>query len=298
MTLVNEIVNTVDTENFEEFMQNFDGLEYQKSFATNETIKHPRRSNGLISTYDLLNELKGYGDPVNDVEEFLQEYGEMEILEDCYDNTYNYNGYLDNYINFSTFELENDQTLVTLSVGLGLDPRGVYTRNVALVFESKYDFLEAFSKDFQLLDFEFTAFDGKKFYGSFDAGALNEFGYLDITDQATGESVCYDETIMDAGDIEDIKDTVAEILETDEISIDKINYFWYACQLAAKQRASVCFFVCSKNRKIFLKGGCTFSKICYTVSIKVEAKKLKPKQKSFKKVLTTCNASCTIKSES
>ena len=30
---VNEIVNTVDTESFKEFMENFDGLEYQKSFV-------------------------------------------------------------------------------------------------------------------------------------------------------------------------------------------------------------------------------------------------------------------------
>lgn len=226
---INEIINEQNTESFEEFMKGFGGLEYQKSFATNTTVKHPLRTNGLISTYDLLNELSESGEPVNDIEEFIEEYGDLEILEDSYDNSYNYNGYLDNYVNFGMFDLENDQTLVTLSVCLGLDPRSAYTRSVAIVFESKYDFLEAFSKDFQLLDFEFTAFGGKKFYGSFDAGALSEFGYLDITDQETGESVCYDETIMDAGDLEDIKDTVSEIMETDEISIDKINYFWYTC---------------------------------------------------------------------
>ena len=227
---VNEIINKENIESFEEFMKGFDGLEYQKSFATNEMIKHPRRSNGLISTYDLLNELTEYGEPVNNISEFLDEYGNLEILEDCYDNTYNYNGYLDNYINFSTFELENDQTLVTLSVCLGLDPRSAYTRSVAIVFESKYDFLEAFAKDWQLLEFEFTAFGGKKFYGSFDAGALSEFGYLNITDQQTDENIWYDETIMDTTDVEDISDVVAEILEVHKINIDKINYFWYADQ--------------------------------------------------------------------
>ena len=206
---VNEIVNTVDTESFKEFMENFGGLEYQKSFATNTTVKHPLRINGLISTYDLLNEFKDYGEPVNDVEEFLSEYGNMEVLSDKYDNTYNYNGYLDHYIDFSMFDLENDQTLVTLSVCLGLDPRSAYTKNIAMIFESEYDFLEAFAKDCQLLDFEFTAFDGKKFYGSFDAGALSEFGSLSITEQKTGESVYYDETIMDASDIEDISDVLS-----------------------------------------------------------------------------------------
>lgn len=224
---INEIIDEKNTQGFEEFMENFGGLEYQKSFATNTTIKHPLRTNGLVSTYDLLNELCGYGEPVNDVSEFLEEYGNLEILSDKYDNTYNYNGYLDHYVNFSVFELENDQVLVTLSVGLGLDPRSAYTRDVALIFEDEYDFLETFSKDFQLLDFEFTA-NGKKFYGSFDAGALSEFGYLSITDQETGENVYYDETVLDGSDIEEISDTVSEILETEKINIDKINYFWYA----------------------------------------------------------------------
>ena len=226
---INEIIDEKNTQGFEEFMKGFDGLEYQKSFATNETIKHPRRSNGLISTYDLLNELTEYGEPVNNISEFLDEYGNLEILEDCYDNTCNYNGYLDSYINFSTFELENDQTLVTLSIGLGLDPRSAYTRSVAVVFESKYDFLEAFAKDWQLLDFEFTAFGGKRFYANFSASALSEYGYLSITNQETGENEYYDEVVMDTTDKEDIKDVVAEILEVEDVKIDKVNYFWEPC---------------------------------------------------------------------
>lgn len=224
--LVNEIVNSENTQGFSEFMQNYDGLEYQQSFANNETIKHPRRKNGLISTYDLLDELNSYGDPVNDVEKFISEYGNFEVLRDQYDNTYNYNGYLDNYINFSMFDLENDQTLVTLSVCLSLDPRGAYTKSVALVFENGYDFMETFSKTFQLLDFEFTA-NGKRLNGSFDAGALSEYGYLYITDQ-NNEEVYYDEALMDTTDFEDISNVVAELLEIEKITIDKINYFWYA----------------------------------------------------------------------
>ena len=224
---VNEIMNEIEIQGYEDFMKNFGDLEYQKSFATNTTAKRPLRTNGLISTYDLLNELTEYGEPVNNISEFLKEYGNLEILEDSYDNSYNYNGYLDNYVNFSMFDLENDQTLVTLSVCLGLDPRSAYTRSVALIFENRDDFLEAFSKDFQLLDFEFSV-DGKRYYGSFDAGALSEFGYLSLTDQENDENVYYDEAIMDTSDTENIQDVVAEILEKDEISIDKVNYFWYA----------------------------------------------------------------------
>lgn len=228
--LVNEFVNNVETQSYEDFMKNYGDLEYQASWASYSTTKHPRRTNGLISTYDLFDELGLNSEfVVNDVDKFVDEYGDLEILEDHYDNTYNYNGYLDHYVEFHYFELENDQVLVTLSVGLGLDPRSAYTKNVAMIFEDSYDFLETLSTDFQLLDFEFTDLYGKKYYGSFDAGALSELGYLNITDPKTNENIYYDEAYMDTTDTEDISDVVATSLETDKISIDKINYFWYAC---------------------------------------------------------------------
>lgn len=227
--LVSEIVNKIETQGYEDFMKNYDDLEYQAKWTGFSTTKLPRSTDGLISTYDLLDELGLNSEfVVNDVDSFVDEYGDLEIIQDTYNNTYNYNGYLDRYIEFDIFDLENDQVLVTLSVCLGLDPRSAYTKNVAMIFEDSYDFLEVLSKQFQLLDFEFTA-NGKNFYGSFDAGALSEFGWLYITDQETNEEFYYDETIMNAGDIDDIKNVVSEIMETDEISINTIKYYWYAC---------------------------------------------------------------------
>ena len=226
---VRDVINQENTKRFTEFMKEYGELEYQKSFAGFETVKHPLRTNGLISTYDLFQDLMGAGEPVENIKDFLDECGDFEIIEDSYDNTYNYNGYLDRYVEFHYFELENDQVLVTLSVCLGLDPRSAYTKNIAMVFESEYDFLETFSEDFQLFDFEFTDLYGKKYYGSFDAGALSELGYLNITDPKTNENIYYDEASMDTTDTEDISDTVAEILETDKVDIDKIDYSWYAC---------------------------------------------------------------------
>ena len=214
-----------NTISFKDFMEKYGELEYQKSFATNGTVKHPRRSNGLISTFDLFQDLTGVGEPVDDVDDFIDEYGEIEILQDQYDNTYNYNGYLDHYVNFSIYELANGQVFVTLAVGLGLDPRGGYTDNVALIFEGEYAFLEAFDETFDLMDFEITAGD-KKYYGLFSATALSEFGWLSLTDQETGKNVYYDETILDCSDKDEICETVAEILEVNNIEISEINYFW------------------------------------------------------------------------
>lgn len=217
-----------DVVSFEKFMKDFYVLKYEKSFANNETIEKPVRSKGLISTYDLFDDLASSSEPVNDMEEFLDEYGYLEILQDSYDNTYNYSGYLDRYVNFSVFNLENDQTLVTLSVGLGLDPRGGYTDKVAFIFESEEEFLEVLDETFQLMEFEITA-GGKKYYGSFDATALSEYGCLNLDDKETGENVYYNEAVLDTTDKEDIIENVAEILDVDvdSVEIENINYFWY-----------------------------------------------------------------------
>lgn len=212
---------------FEKFMKNYFGLKYEKSFATNEVVEKPLRSKGLISAYDLVDNLASSSDPVNDVDDFIGEYGNLEILSDKYDNTYNYCGYLDRYVNFGIFELENDQVLVTLAVGLGLDPRGGYTDSIAMLFDNEYTFLECLDETFQLMDFEIKV-NGKKYLASFDATALSEFGYLKLDDKETGENVYYDEVIMDATDKDDIIENVSEILEvdTDNIEISEINYFW------------------------------------------------------------------------
>lgn len=225
---VREIVNELTTESYEKFMKNYDDLEYQKNWASYSTAKRPRSTDGLISTYDLFDELGSNSKfVVNDVEKFDREYGDLEIIRDTYDNTYNYNGYLDNYINFGVFDLENNQTLVTLSVCLGLDPRSAYTKNVAMIFEDSCDFLEVLSKRFQLLDFECTV-DGKKYYGTFDGDALSEYGYLELKDE-NGEIVYDDESTFPTTDCEDMRDAIQEILEKDQVSLDTIKYYWYAC---------------------------------------------------------------------
>lgn len=226
---VNEIINSENTKSFKEFMQDFSGLEYQKDFASNETIKHALHSNGLISTYDLFKTVAEYGEPVQDVQEFLEEYGELEVLEDKYDNTYNYNGPVDNCINFSTYDLENDQTLVTMSVCLGLDPRSGYSKQVAVVFDDEYDFLEALDTNFSLIDFEFTV-DGKSYYGGFDASALNEYGLLAINDRETDDEVYYDQALVGVSDLDDLKEAIADAMsvEAQDVEISSVNYFWEA----------------------------------------------------------------------
>ena len=226
--LVNEIVNEQNTKNFNEFMREFDGLEYQKNFSTNETVERPLHVDGLISTYDLLNELEAHStETVFNVEEFLQEYGDLEIVSDKYDNTYNYAGYLDNYMEFSMFELENDQTLATVSVCLGLDPRSAYTKKVAFIYDDEYDFLETLANNYELMEIEFTA-DGKKYRSMFDGSALSEYGRLDITDLENHEIIYDDEISLDTRDSEEITSTLAELMKTEKINVDKIDYFCYA----------------------------------------------------------------------
>lgn len=225
---VKDVISQENTQSFKDFMQEFSGLEYQKSFANFTTTKHPMHRNGLISTFDLFNDLASSGEQIDNIPEFLEEYGQFEILEDKYDNTYNYSGYLDEYVNFSTYELENDQMLVTLAIGLGLDPRGGYTDNVAIVFDDEYTFLETLDETFQLMDFEVTV-SGKKYLASFDATALSEYGSLNLDDKETGENVYWGEVVIDATDEDDLIENVSEIVgvDADDVEIDNINYFWY-----------------------------------------------------------------------
>ena len=227
--IINEIINENSTQNFNEFMREFDGLEYQKSFATNEKVERPLHVDGLISTYDLLNELEEHSsETVFNVSKFLEEYGDLQIVNEKYDNTYNYCGYLDNYLNFSVFELETDQTLVTVSVCLGLDPRSAYTKNVAFIYDDEYSFLETLANNYELMEIQFTA-DGKKYRAMFDGSALSEYGYMDIVDLENHEILYSEETIIDTRDTDEISDTLTEIMETDKIGIDDVDYFCYAC---------------------------------------------------------------------
>lgn len=224
---VEEIISAENTQGFEAFMKDFRNLEYEASFSNNKTIKHDLHRNGLISAYDLFDVLADYSEPVQDVQGFLDEYGDMEVLEDKYDNTYNYDSPLDNYINFSMFDLENDQTLVTLSVGLGLDPRGGYTKQVAFIFDDEYAFLDAMSTNFTLASFEFTV-KGKSYYGGFDANAFSEYGLLSVNDKETDNEVYYDEAFVSVDDVDDLKEAIADALEVEaeDVEISNIDYIW------------------------------------------------------------------------
>lgn len=228
--LVNEIIDEKNTENFNTYMRGFDELEYQKSFANFETTKRPLHVDGLISTYDLLNELEEHSsETVFNVERFLREYGDLEIVNEKHDNSYNYCGYLDNYMEFSMFDLETDQTLVTVSVCLGLDPRSGYTNNLAFIYDDEYSFLETLANNYELMEIQFTA-SGKKYRAMFNGSALSEYGFMDIVDLSNHEIIYDGETILDTRDTDEISETLAEIMETDKIDIDDVDYFCYACQ--------------------------------------------------------------------
>lgn len=226
---VEEIISTENTQGFESFMKSFADLKYEKSFATNETVKHDLHRNGLISCYDLIDLMSDYSEPVQDVQEFLNAYGQLEVLEDKYDNTYNYCGPLDNYINFDVYDLENDYTLVTMSVCLGLDPRAGYTKQVAFIFDDEYTFFEALNTNFELVDFEFTV-DGKSYYGGFSGSALNEFGLLSINEKETDKEVYYDEALVSVDDLDDLKEAISDALEVElnDVEISSIEYIWEA----------------------------------------------------------------------
>lgn len=225
--LVKEFFNKNEIESFQTFMQNYDSIEYQKSFSSWSGMERPKYTDGLVSTYDLLGELaEASVEVVNDFGNFMKEYGYLEVVSEKGDNTYNYNGYLDRYINFNVLELESDQVLVSLAVGTSLDPRYNYTRNVIMLFDDEYNFIDVLSQNFGLVDFEVKVKE-KTFSASFDASALSEYGMLSIVNNETGEEMFYNEVLVDTRDLEDIKVTVEEMLE-DKVKIENLCYYWDA----------------------------------------------------------------------
>lgn len=225
--LVKEFLNKSDIESYKVFMAGYDNIEYQKSFSSWSGKQRPRYTNGLVSTYDMLTELADASvEVVNDFGNFLEEFGSLEVVDEKADNTYNYSGYLDHYLNFTILELENDQVLVSLAVGTGLDPRYGYTKNVLMIFDDEYIFIDTLSQNFGLLDFDVR--DGEKtFSASFDAGALSEGGLLSLFDNETMEEIFSDEVLMDPRDLEDIQITVSEMLKS-KVSIANVCYYWDA----------------------------------------------------------------------
>lgn len=226
--LVKEFFNKNEVESFQTFMQNYDNIEYQKSFVSWSGMKRPRYVEGLVSAYDLLNELANASvEVVNDFNDFMKEYGSLEVVSEKGDNTYNYNGHLDHYLNFNVLELESDQVMVSLAVGTGLDPRYGYTRNIIMIFDNEYNFMDALSTNFELFSCEARA-NGKLYEVGFDASATSECGLLSIFESETGEQIFYDEALVDVGDLEDMQSTVSKVLEA-KVTIENPCYFWYAC---------------------------------------------------------------------
>ena len=218
---------TENLESFKTFMKEYGDIEYQASFSSWSGKKNPKRTDGLVSTYDLLEELaNASAETADNFDVFLEDYGDLEVVSEKGDNTYNYNGFLDHYINFNVLYLENDQMLVSLAVGTGLDPRYGYTKNVLMVFDDEDSFLYALSTGYSLFSCEARAND-KTYEVDFSGSATSECGLLSIFDSETGEQIFCDEVLLDSTDQEDIQTTVEEILES-KVAIENLCYYWDA----------------------------------------------------------------------
>lgn len=146
--------------------------------TTFEDIKENELS---ISIFDVLDSLEAFEITEKDIyNSDEEEYEEMDIeeywdkgtdegwlVENCADNTYNWNSPISHHINFEVYHnLEEDNYIVRLRVHCGYcDVRVGYSDWVYLECNSDYDFLEALMECEKWIEVEM---DGKKYYVSIE----------------------------------------------------------------------------------------------------------------------------------
>lgn len=170
----------------------------------------------LISPYDFL---EGNSDYLDSSYRFIDNEKELDELMNNYDmdngkgdNTYNYSGYLSNELNFYSFEsMYDDRVLVAYSIHVGLDVRAGYTNSVWIEYDSKDDFLYHLSQRFLLGEFEIGSYS-ISVYGE----AVNEIADINYMNNDNYDSEVI-ESWVDAYDLDDLKESVIEILKEHDV---------------------------------------------------------------------------------
>lgn len=178
---------------------------------------------GRISLLSFFEELEYVGEwlTVDELKEYFNDLDNdwegVSWIENGADNTYNYCGYLERYLNFRIYENDcTDEILVFFAVHIGLDIRAGYTEYFAMTFENQSDFEEKLSERFELAFLEYKDSDGDiqgiSLYGS----ATSEFidGYFISDDKDFVECI-------DLYDKETAIESLTELMK--DIGIDFIE---------------------------------------------------------------------------
>lgn len=182
-----------------QFLKELPTTKGQKSFTdmigTDPINKKPHGLITLDSIFDPKNCYQEEGHPesfVDDINDFLDQYGNWEVTETSGDNTYNYNSPVEDYVNMNQITIVNPDSeayeskdIVLMSAGLSLDPRGGYTDDVIAIFDNDldehYDSQGFLMTRFELIDGSLNHAGHKYNYG-IQSTMSNESYFLDLNE--------------------------------------------------------------------------------------------------------------------
>ena len=229
------------------FYQELPEMQGQASFAnyfkTRNIVKAPR---GYVT-------LKAFFDPKNvgnfdgqveawmtDKNKFMQNYDNWKVdsaMRES-DNTYNYQGLIEDDLAFNRITIVNPDSrvfeskdLLLLRANISLDPRGNYTPNVIAIFDNDlddhYQAASFMGRHFSVLEAEFTV-DGTKYYMDADTSALSDtYSCYFNTESSTNIFADNDQIDLyfDPTDKEDIIDTIkTAINDLTDLDVDKTDF--------------------------------------------------------------------------
>lgn len=174
---------------------------------------------GRISLLSFFDEMEYAGTwlTVDELKEYFNEldddWGGVSWYESSFDNTYNYNGYLERELNFGVYENDcTEETLVFFAVHIGIDIRAGYTKYFAMKFDNLFDFKGKLYERFELAFLEYKDSDGDIQGVSLYGEATSEYieGYFRVDDRDFEECI-------DIFDKETAIESLTEFMKDNEI---------------------------------------------------------------------------------
>lgn len=141
---VNEVVENLGFMTMEQFLINSGTYKRRENFGSYDTVQAIKDDTLFITIQEFFdNNLIDNSDfsfinSKNELKELLLDYD----ISNCEsDNTYNYNSYLSNDLNFTIFKHNDlDSIIVGYRIHIGLDARWGYTDSIWVEYENDYDF--------------------------------------------------------------------------------------------------------------------------------------------------------------
>lgn len=166
---VNEVVENLGFMTMEQFLINSGTYKRRENFGSYDTVQAIKDDTLLITVKEffdtnLIDDSNfSFINSKNELKELLLDY---DINNYGSDNTYNYNGYLSNDLNFTIFNHNDlDSIIVGYRIHIGLDVRSGYTDSIWVKYENEFehDFNYHLSQLFSVnADIEVTNCDNEK----------------------------------------------------------------------------------------------------------------------------------------